>query len=378
MNYEGVGRQFSCASKAKINDSDVASDSSGISFSVIGSDGEQLSPIEMNEIDIREILQKKFDTDETESSQDSDNDTRSRSPSRSPRQRPSSVPTFNDSGIDAGLNFRTGCGSPNRIMSSTLSSRLLPPHMSKALLAQLAADSSFHNTNRFPSHDSYDSDSSSDSEIPLRSIHNRENSTTKGWYKVPANCLRREYEAIRSTKPVGHFSTARLNMNRERNRYSDVPSYDHTRVKLKDTSLSDENDYINGSFCDGFEKRRGFICTQGPLEQTSAHFWQMVWENNSRVIVMTTRLVERGKIKCHNYWPQDGETQFWGPFVVKDTDETIIEPHFRRQKLLLEFGSQTREIFHFQFTQVDIRPEKKYRCNRILTEIFRFFLFFFL
>ena len=46
------------------------------------------SPIEMNEIDIREILQKKFDTDETESSQDSDNDTRSRSPSRSPRQRP--------------------------------------------------------------------------------------------------------------------------------------------------------------------------------------------------------------------------------------------------------------------------------------------------
>lgn len=96
----------------------------------------------------------------------------------------SSMPTFNDSGIDAGLNFRTGCGSPNRIMSSTLSSRLLPPHMSKALLAQLAADSSFHNTNRFPSHDSYDSDSSSDSEIPLRSIHNRENSTTKGWYKV--------------------------------------------------------------------------------------------------------------------------------------------------------------------------------------------------
>ena len=87
-------------------------------------------------------------------------------------------------------------------------------------------------------------------------------------------------------------------------------------------------------------------------------------------------MVERGKIKCHNYWPQDGETQFWGPFVVKDTDETIIEPHFRRQKLLLEFGSQTREIFHFQFTQVDIRPEKKYRCNRILTEKFRLFIFF--
>ena len=89
------------------------------------------------------------------------------------------------------------------------------------------------------------------------------------------------------------------------------------------------------------------------------------------------RLVERGKIKCHNYWPQDGETQFWGPFVVKDTDETIIEPHFRRQKLLLEFGSQTREIFHFQFTQVDIRPDRSIGATEFLQKYF-VYLFFFL
>ena len=108
-------------------------------------------------------------------------------------------------------------------------------------------------------------------------------------FQAPDKCLRREYESIRTTKPVGHFATSRLHQNRDRNRYSDVPCFDHTRVKLRDFNLSDDNDYINSSYCDGYQKRRAYICTQGPLPHTTPHFWQMVWENNSRIIVMTTR-----------------------------------------------------------------------------------------
>ncbi|KXS19809.1 receptor/non-receptor type protein-tyrosine phosphatase [Gonapodya prolifera JEL478] len=46
-----------------------------------------------------------------------------------------------------------------------------------------------------------------------------------------------------------------------------------------------------------------YIFTQGPTPATVGDFWQMVWEHGSRVVVMLTNLEERGRIKCHTYWP---------------------------------------------------------------------------
>ena len=39
-----------------------------------------------------------------------------------------------------------------------------------------------------------------------------------------------------------------------------------------------------------------YIATQGCLPSTLADFWWMVWQENTRVIVMTTKEVERGKV----------------------------------------------------------------------------------
>ena len=43
----------------------------------------------------------------------------------------------------------------------------------------------------------------------------------------------------------------------------------------------------------------------------------MVWEQMVLLVVMTTRTVERGRIKCGQYWPGDDEQEEeYGDFIV--------------------------------------------------------------
>jgi protein-tyrosine phosphatase len=112
------------------------------------------------------------------------------------------------------------------------------------------------------------------------------------------------------------------------NRYTNIWPYEYTRVKLQNTQSSD---YINASYVQYIDSDEGisdarpetvdtncirlmkedeskslyrrYISTQGPLPATFNDFWQIVWEQNSRVIVMLTKEEEMNKIKCHRYWP---------------------------------------------------------------------------
>lgn len=49
---------------------------------------------------------------------------------------------------------------------------------------------------------------------------------------------------------------------------------------------------------------RKYILCQGPLPLTVGHFWLMVWDYNSRAILMLNKLIEKKQIKCHLYWPE--------------------------------------------------------------------------
>jgi len=35
---------------------------------------------------------------------------------------------------------------------------------------------------------------------------------------------------------------------------------------------------------------------QGPLKETCGHFWLMVWEQNSRAVIMLNRIIEREQV----------------------------------------------------------------------------------
>ncbi|KAF6768182.1 hypothetical protein AHF37_07657, partial [Paragonimus kellicotti] len=47
---------------------------------------------------------------------------------------------------------------------------------------------------------------------------------------------------------------------------------------------------------------------RGPLPHTVNDFWRMVWEQRSAMIVSMTRLEERARVKCEQYWPENGNS----------------------------------------------------------------------
>ncbi|UJR38381.1 hypothetical protein I4U23_031051 [Adineta vaga] len=118
-------------------------------------------------------------------------------------------------------------------------------------------------------------------------------------YAPPAISLKKLANDHRSKTSNKKTDIALLNINRGLNRFRDVLPYDDTRVCL----TKGTNDYINANYIEVPPANRKYILTQGPLESTASHFWQMIWEQNSRVIVMLTRLFEKGSPKCWLYYP---------------------------------------------------------------------------
>ena len=75
---------------------------------------------------------------------------------------------------------------------------------------------------------------------------------------------------------------------------------DHTRVILKDSDPSViGSDYINANYISGEVpgSERRYIATQGCLPGTVHSFWKMVWQENTRIIIMTTNEMERGRVR---------------------------------------------------------------------------------
>ncbi|XP_036701169.1 receptor-type tyrosine-protein phosphatase F isoform X9 [Balaenoptera musculus] len=157
-----------------------------------------------------------------------------------------------------------------------------------------------------------------------------------------------EYESI---DPGQQFTweNSNLEVNKPKNRYANVIAYDHSRVILTSTDGVPGSDYVNANYIDGYRKQNAYIATQGPLPETMGDFWRMVWEQRTATVVMMTRLEEKSRVKCDQYWPARG-TETYGLIQVTLLDTVELATYTVRTFALHKSGSsEKRELRQFQF-----------------------------
>uniref|UniRef100_A0A671PW83 protein-tyrosine-phosphatase n=1 Tax=Sinocyclocheilus anshuiensis TaxID=1608454 RepID=A0A671PW83_9TELE len=142
--------------------------------------------------------------------------------------------------------------------------------------------------------------------------------------------------------------------NKNKNRYKNILPFDTTRVQIKEADPDvPGSDYINANYIRSMNEEgrhmgegKVFIATQGCLQNTVVDFWKMVYQENTHVIVMTTKEMERGRNKCVRYWPDLNSTKEFGKVCVKNIEEHTAQDYIRRE---LEVTQPPRCIWHYQY-----------------------------
>ncbi|XP_068179361.1 tyrosine-protein phosphatase non-receptor type 6 [Antennarius striatus] len=144
--------------------------------------------------------------------------------------------------------------------------------------------------------------------------------------------------------------------NKTKNRYKNILPFNDTRVILQNADPDVVgSDYINANYVRNTQWESGnqkvYIATQGCLATTVNDFWQMVWQENTKVIVMTTREVEKGRNKCVPYWPDNETSKNVGRYVVTCTSLTESTDYKVRvlEICLADKPKTCRTIWHYQY-----------------------------
>ncbi|XP_029104976.1 receptor-type tyrosine-protein phosphatase S-like isoform X24 [Scleropages formosus] len=160
-----------------------------------------------------------------------------------------------------------------------------------------------------------------------------------------------EFKRLANSKAhTSRFISANLPCNKFKNRLVNIMPYETTRVCLQPIRGLEGSDYINASFIDGYRQQKAYIATQGPLAETTEDFWRMLWEHNSTIVVMLTKLREMGREKCHQYWPAERSARYQY-FVVDPMAEYNMPQYILREfKVTDARDGQSRTVRQFQFT----------------------------
>ncbi|ACE75482.1 protein tyrosine phosphatase [Bracoviriform indiense] len=181
--------------------------------------------------------------------------------------------------------------------------------------------------------------------------------------------IRQEHREVMEVPLRGTTSQSLTEENSSKNRYSNIPCWDHSLVIIdsRESLIFDEEDwdssrrvrtseanastYIHANHVDGYENINKYICAQTPMENTWETFFKLIWEQQSSVIVSLTDM-DRDNPKSYQLWmnPEGSETTF-GIYVITILDIKKKLSFTRTQVEITNTSTETsREITNFWFT----------------------------
>ncbi|XP_073793969.1 receptor-type tyrosine-protein phosphatase C isoform X39 [Danio rerio] len=175
-----------------------------------------------------------------------------------------------------------------------------------------------------------------------------------------------EFQKLPKFKNWRTINTGSSEENKDKNRDSKVIPYDYNRVLFRldiagnqtsdpedDTYSSDEeeeesNEYINASFLDGYWCQKSLIAAQGPLPNTTAEFLLMLYQQQTKTVVMLTDCQEDGKDLCCQYWGDEKKVFGDMEIEVKKTESfpTYVKRHLEIQSTK---KNEILELDQYQF-----------------------------
>ncbi|CAM4655754.1 unnamed protein product [Leuciscus chuanchicus] len=189
-----------------------------------------------------------------------------------------------------------------------------------------------------------------DTELSLSEFHSELSTLRKKDGSEPT-LLEMEFQGLPKFKNWRTFNTGSSEDNKKKNRYSSVIPYDFNRVLFRldidgnqtsdpedeDEYSSDEeeesNEYINASFLSGYWCHKSLIAAQGPLPNTTEEFLLMLYQQQTKTLVMLTDCQEDGKDFCSQYWGDEKKVFGEMEIEVKKTESfpTYVRRHLEIQ-----------------------------------------------
>ncbi|CAC5418190.1 PTPRT [Mytilus coruscus] len=160
-----------------------------------------------------------------------------------------------------------------------------------------------------------------------------------------------EFQRLQTLRPVyppSVFAAAKLTENISKNSAKKIFPHDKYRPYLMSYGKT-RNDYINAVIIPGYADKSKFLVTQCPLQETVVDFWTMVYDHDSKIVVLLDQLNKNGQL-----WLGKNEVLEFEHFTIlqenaPNTEELQLTLHSKKR--------DQRKITVFMATKLNVTSD---------------------